>query len=386
MTADGCAPAAAPAALARALEDWFAREGRDLPWRARRADPYAVWLSEAMLQQTRVETVLGRYEDMLRRFPDVAALAKSDEATLLAAWEGLGYYRRARQLHAAAGRVVAEHGGGLPDDPDALSRLPGFGPYMTAAVASIAFGRRLPATDANAARVIARLGRLEAPAGSGPFWARTRAFHGALVEAAADPGALNQALMDLGARVCGRRPRCGLCPVRVGCVAFAEGGPALAALYPRRRPRRARPERRVALAVIVAQDRVLAAERPPGLLGGLWGLPSAELAAAADDAPDAPDVLRAHLARALVETWGAPAALAANGLADAGAFDWAFTHRLWRIRLYTAGVPAAWPPRQGAWLGPEARARLAFGGPFRAALARAVAAGGGRPESGGQPP
>lgn len=355
-----------PSALASALEAWYAREGRDLPWRRRRGDPYAVWLSEAMLQQTRVETVLGRYEDMLRRFPDVRALAASDEASVLAAWEGLGYYRRARQLYRAAREVVALHDGRLPADPALLRRLPGFGPYMTAALASIAFGQRLPATDANAVRVLSRLGRLEAPAGSRALLVAAGARHEELVLASADPGRLNQALMDLGARVCVRRPRCELCPVRAACAAFAAGGQALAAGYPRRRPRARRPERSVAMAVVVAGERVLAAERPPGLLGGLWGLPLVEAAEAIKAPPET-------LERLLVGTWGAPEGLASAAFEPLDGFDWAFTHRLWHVRLYRLAPHAPWPTPKGRWLAPAERAAVAFGGPFRLALAQAGA-------------
>ena len=359
---------AAPAlvAVAAALEAWYARAARSLPWREQTADPYAVWLSETMLQQTRVETVLGRYDRMLERFPDVEALAAADEAEVLAAWEGLGYYRRARQLHAAARRIVADHGGRLPDDPGRLAQLPGFGPYMTAAVASIAFGARLPATDANAVRVLARLAALEAPAGSSALLATTRALHQGLVDACRSPARLNQALMDLGAGPCGRRPRCDVCPLATHCAAFGRGGSALAATFPRRRPARPRPVRSVAMAVVEAEGAVLAARRPPGLLGGLWALPAAE-AAGEDEA-------EAHLAltRALRAEWGAPAGRAPAPV-EVGAFTWTFTHRLWRVRVYALHPPRRWRPPFGRWLDREERATLAFGGPDRRALGLAGA-------------
>jgi len=346
------------ARIASRLEAWYAREGRDLPWRRRRDDPYAVWVSEAMLQQTRVETVLGRYGAFLDRFPDLASLAAAPEDAVLKAWEGLGYYRRARLLHAGARAVVEHAGGRLPDTVEGLRALPGFGPYMAGAVASIAFGRRCAATDANAVRVLARLERLDGSRGDPALTRAVATAHAALVEASIDPGALNQAVMDLGARVCVRRPRCSLCPVRDLCAAFADGGEAAAARYPAPPARRAPRDVAVAMAVVAdGKGRVLAGRRPPGLLGGLWGLPLGE-------GPDA-----GQAAGALVATLHEAGVPAADDLRSAGAFDWAFTHRRWHVEVLTLAAAEAVPTGSWTWLDATARADAAFGGPFRRALA-----------------
>src|SRR5512136_569268 len=209
-------------ALRRALLGWYARRRRALPWRGVR-DPYRIWVSEVMLQQTRIATATPYYHAFLGRFPTLAALARARPADVLEAWSGLGYYRRARSLHAAAREVVREHGGRVPDDPAAFERLPGVGRYTAGAVLSIAYGRPLPALDGNAARVLSRLEALPAtmrdPAGARRLWALAAA------RVPADrPGDWNQALMELGATVCTpRAPRCAACPLRRHCRALALG-------------------------------------------------------------------------------------------------------------------------------------------------------------------
>jgi A/G-specific adenine glycosylase len=243
---------------------------RDLPWRGHR-DPYAIWVSEVMLQQTRVETVRGRWGRFLARFPTLARLAKADEQAVLKEWEGLGYYRRARFLHRAARALVERGHATLPDDPDALAQLPGFGPYTAAAVASIAFGRPLAVVDGNVARVLARLTDLREPLES----ARAKRF---LAETAASllhrrrPGDFNQALMDLGATVCTpRAPLCLLCPWSSSCGARAAGDPEA---LPVKRPRKPLPHHDVAAAIVWRGKKVLIARRKAdGLLGGLWEFP-----------------------------------------------------------------------------------------------------------------
>lgn len=253
------------------LLDWFRREKRDLPWRRTR-DPYAIWVSEVMLQQTRVETVVGYYRRFLERFPTVRALARTPEPAVLKAWEGLGYYSRARNLHRAAKAVVAMHGGRVPDDPDAFGALPGVGPYIRGAVMSIAYGLPEPVLDGNVKRVLARYFAIEEPLpGAEPrLWG--------LAEGLLDrrnPGEFNQALMELGAMVCTPRdPDCPACPIREGCRARALGLPGE---LPVRGPRRAVPRHQVAVGVVRRGGRVLIARRrPEGLLGGLWELPGGE--------------------------------------------------------------------------------------------------------------
>jgi A/G-specific adenine glycosylase len=355
-----------PAEVAARIEAWYGRGRRDLPWRRRR-DPYAVWVAEVMLQQTRASTVAGRYEAFLARFPDVGRLAAAPADEVLAAWEGLGYYRRALALHAAARIVAHELGGRLPDDPALLAKLPGFGPYMAAAVASIAFGRREAATDANAQRVFARLLRLAAPRSSAALARAAAAAHAQVMAAARDPGALNQALMDLGSGLCGRRPRCPACPL-LPCCAAGTLGPAVAAAYPRPRPSRPRPAVRVATAAVAAPGgRILALRRPPGLLGHMWGLPSGEAAAGR---PDAAGEALADLVRALEGDLGLPPGSGA-GLRRVGGLGWTFTHRTWEVDVYRLEVAAAWAVVGARWLDPAELARAAFGGPFRRALALA---------------
>ncbi len=206
------------AAFRRQLLSWYRRHGRDLPWR-RTHDPYAILVSEIMLQQTQVATVLFYYEAWLRRFPDFGALARASESDVLHAWQGLGYYARARNLHAAAKAIVVEYGGRFPDDASQARAFPGLGRYTANAVATFAFDQSVPIVDANIARVLARLLNLQLPidttAGSDAVWSlaaslvpKTRARD------------FNSALMDLGALICTpRHPKCPLCPVRSFCLA-----------------------------------------------------------------------------------------------------------------------------------------------------------------------
>ena len=266
---------------------WFDAHARVLPWRAG-VSPYATLVSEVMLQQTRVETVIPYYERWLERFPDLHALALADEQAVLSAWEGLGYYSRARNLHGAARAVRERYAGTLPSDYGALRALPGIGDYTAGAVASIAFGHAVPAVDGNVRRVLARVHDLEAPAPS-----ELRAYAAELVDESR-PGDFNQALMELGATLCTpRAPACGDCPIERHCVARARG---TVALRPAPRPRASVPA--FDLITLVARDRhgrVLLRQRPRGgLLAGMWEFPSTALVADEEPADTA-----AALARAL---------------------------------------------------------------------------------------
>jgi A/G-specific adenine glycosylase len=252
-----------------ALLTWFDQHRRDLPWR-RTSDPYKIWLSEVMLQQTRVETVLPFYNRFLERFPMVEDLARAELEEVLTLWSGLGYYRRARQLHAAARRIA--EAGAFPSTVEELLDLPGVGGYTAAAVASIAFGVAAPVMDGNVERVLSRCLALdEAPKASG---ARKR-----LLAAAADlldpnrPGDSNQALMELGATLCSpRRPKCLLCPLRPGCRASLEGDPES---YPVPKVKREGERHRLLVAVVEDGAGVLLFRRPEDstLLAGTWELP-----------------------------------------------------------------------------------------------------------------
>jgi A/G-specific adenine glycosylase len=262
-----------PAAIVRPLVAWYARARRDLPWRRSR-DPYRVWVSEVMLQQTQVERVREFYDRFLRRFPDVRALARAREADVLKCWEGLGYYRRARQLHAAARTIVADHRGRFPHTVEELRRLPGVGRYTAGAIASIAFDQPAPIVEANSRRVLARLVGHDAPvggpAGDGPLWAVAERL-----VPARRPGLFNQALMDLGAGVCTpERPLCPRCPLAGACVAHRTGR---VADIPAPAPRRAVTLVRETAVVERRGSRVLVERRGPGeWWEGLWDFPRAK--------------------------------------------------------------------------------------------------------------
>jgi A/G-specific adenine glycosylase len=244
-----------------------------LPWRNVH-DPYSIWLSETMLQQTRVETVIPYYERFLRKLPTLKALAEAPEEDVLALWSGLGYYRRARMLHAAAKVVVDEYGGYLPSDAEELRRLDGIGRYTAGAVASIAFGRRAPVVDGNVARVIARIFAIEDDVKGSHGLARVwQLAKDLLSEKDIPPGDWNQALMELGATVClPRAPKCTVCPVVAHCVARARG---IEGRLPRVSPRDEPVAMRRVAIVLSSPSRVLVARRCIGLLfGGLWEPPS----------------------------------------------------------------------------------------------------------------
>ena len=259
--------------IQKRLLHWFDRHARVLPWRsaAVRRDPYRVWVSEIMLQQTQVATVIPYYRRWLRLFPDVRALASAKPAAVLKAWEGLGYYSRARNLQAAAREVMRRHGGTLPASRDALLALPGIGRYTAGAILSIAFGQPEPLVDGNVARVLARLFGIRENVKSTRGQKRLWKLAGGLVPAKR-PGAFNESLMELGATVCTpQSPRCDICPVRGCCVALRKG---LVARLPNVG---ARPQSRLVRqrALLIWRDgHVLIRRRPAGgLLGEFWEFP-----------------------------------------------------------------------------------------------------------------
>jgi len=275
---DGTPPQPAAAALnvPNALLTWYDTERRDLPWRygpGEKPDPYRVWLSEIMLQQTTVKAVIPYFERFTARWPNVRALAKADLDDVLAAWAGLGYYSRARNLHACAKAVAEQHKGRFPRREEDLLALPGIGPYTAAAIASIAFGAKATPVDGNIERVVARLFAVRQPMPAAKPELRRLA---ATLTPEARAGDFAQALMDLGATVCTpKRPSCLMCPLSAGCAASADG---TAETLPLRAVKPARPVRYgVAFMALSEDGHVLLRRRPEaGLLGGMLEVPSTE--------------------------------------------------------------------------------------------------------------
>jgi A/G-specific adenine glycosylase len=327
--------------LARPLLAWYDRARRDLPWR-RAPSPYKTLVSEFMLQQTVVATVEPYFHRFLDRFPDVAALAAASEDEVTAAWSGLGYYARARNLHRAARAVVERHGGALPADEEELRALPGIGPYTAAAVAAIGFGARTFALDGNGARVTARLwgvrDSIDRPSTREALRAR-----GLAEVPAARAGDFNQAVMELGATVCTpRAPTCDACPLSTKCRALATGA---VTRLPVRTPKRGKTLVRVACCACVdGAGRVLLVRRPSGLLAGTWALPTIELEG--DDAVE-------HAVRLAVREAG----VTAGRLVPRGSVRHVFTHRDVTAEVFRA-TGAARLARDGQatrrWLAPDA--------------------------------
>jgi len=285
---------------------WYAVEARDLPWRKSR-DPYGVWLSEMMLQQTQVETVRAYFDRFLRALPTIDALAKADEHEVLRLWEGLGYYRRARQLHRAARIIAEQHGGRFPQDPTAVRRLPGIGRYTAGAILSIAFDQRQPILEANTVRLLSRLlayaGRPQSAEGQRILWATAERLL-----PRRDPGRFNQALMELGSRVCTPRgPQCAACPLATLCQANKQG---LQNAIPRKTPKPAMEPVREAAVWVRRGGRVLILRWPEGRRwAGLWDFPRFALDA------EHPAALRRELSARVFELTGAkiePLGLAAT--------------------------------------------------------------------------
>ena len=271
------------------LLQWYHESARDLPWRSF-LTPYRTWISEIMLQQTQVDTVIPYFERWMTRFPDVAALAEADEQDVLNLWEGLGYYSRARNLHKAARIIHEELDDRLPDTPEALEKLPGIGPYTAAAIASIAFGRDVATVDGNIRRVFSRLYDLTEPLRSPESERRIWALAGENLPRG-QASAFNQALMDLGATLCTpKKPDCPRCPIQADCQAWALGVQEQRPVKP---PRKKTPHLTVTAAVIRRDGLVLLSKRPAGgLLGGLWEFPGGTKE---DSDPDLPACLRREI-------------------------------------------------------------------------------------------
>lgn len=318
---------------ARDLLAWYDQNRRVLPWRgtdAARPPAYAVWVAEIMLQQTTVATVLARFPVFLARFPDVAALAAAPQAAVLDAWAGLGYYARARNLHACARAVMERHGGAFPADLDALLALPGVGPYTARAVAAMAFGLPHVGVDTNVARVLARLHAAATPLPKA--MPALQALADAFVADAPDrPGDLTQALFDLGAGICRpKAPACGRCPLAAACAAHA-GGQEEA--FPVRPAKAAKPTRHGAAFLARAPGLLLLERRPAkGLLGGLLGIPTTPWTA------DPPDAAAREAARPLLGDWR-----------PAGQVRHTFTHFHLVLDVEVLDLDAPRPTNQATW-------------------------------------
>jgi A/G-specific adenine glycosylase len=311
-----------PAELGATVVAHYATVKRDLPWRRSR-DPYAIWVSEIMLQQTRVQTVIPYWERWMQRFPTVRALADAPLDDVLAVWAGLGYYSRARNLKKGAEAVTARWAGALPSRASELREVPGIGPYTAGAIASIAFGERAPLVDGNVARVLARVygivDDIKSTAGQRALWQRAGELVTALPEGRA-PGDLNQGLMELGATLCApTSPKCLICPLGKVCIAAKTGRQTeLPVVAPRKKESELPLLEREALWMLGPKGLVLARRVPRGLFGGLWELPQAGSAL--------------EVARALgVTAEREPVAYHEQTL----------THRRLRVRVYRAGVPAS---------------------------------------------
>lgn len=296
---------------------------REMPWRGE-TDPYRIWVSEVMLQQTRVETVRERYGAFLARFPTLRALAAATEAEVLKAWEGLGYYGRARNLRRAAIEVESFRGGRLPRTSEELRTLPGFGPYTAAAVASIAFGEPSAVVDGNVVRAAARWLEEDRDLARAPARGRLEAAAQALLDPAR-PGDWNQAVMDLGATICApRNPQCLVCPVAAWCRARAAGR---ADRIPRRKRRKAVPHHDIAAALVWRDGEVLVGRRPSeGLLGGLYEFPGGKV--------EADETLAAACAREVAEETG----LAVEVVELFRTVEHAYTHFTITLHVFHARV------------------------------------------------
>lgn len=337
-------------AIHERLLAWFDAHKRDLPWRGV-GDPYAVWISEVMLQQTRVGSVAPYYRRWMERFPDVGALADADLEEVLRLWRGLGYYARARNAHRCARQVRDGHGGAFPSSAAGLRALPGIGPYTAAAVASIAFGEALPAADGNVRRVVARLFDLPDPS-----LAEVRDLAAELMDRTR-PGDFNEAMMELGATVCTpRSPSCGACPLAADCRARAAG---TVAERPLRRRGRPVPRRVWDVRVAVSpRGRTLVVRRlPEGLLGGMWEFPAVEVEDGAEDGARAPAAGPMRVAESVAGAMRA-AERAAGVVVELAPVTHRFSHFTAVYRPRRVEVAAECGEEAGRWVTPSELADL----------------------------
>lgn len=336
--------------ISRLLLAWYQDNARRLPWRGR-IDSYAVWISEIMLQQTQVETVIPYFQRWMERFPTLATCAAASEQDILQAWEGLGYYSRARNIHRAARIMMERFNGQVPASRKALMTLPGIGAYTAAAVSSIAFNQDETALDGNIQRVYARLYALKEPLNT-PLAQERLSEYATSNLPPGQAGDYNQALMDLGAAICtARSPRCPLCPLAQHCQARQQG---MQQVLPLKTPRLPQPHITVTAAVIQRGGQVLIARRPSkGLLGGMWEFPGGKLEPA--------ETLEACLVREIKEEMGVKILVKA----EFGVYQHAYTH--FRVTLHAflcelaGGEPVNIQAAQLAWVEPQRLADFPMG-------------------------
>lgn len=337
--------------LTALILNWYRREGRELPFRGTK-DPYLIWLSEIMLQQTRTETVGAYYLRFIESFPTVQALAQAEEQEVLKLWEGLGYYSRARNLHRAAKAVVAELGGRLPRTAEALQQLPGIGPYTAAAIASIAFDEPVPAMDGNLQRVLSRLYLVEEDIGI-PSVKRKLYQLGLGLMPKVGAGDVNQALMDIGATIClPGTPDCGRCPLQQRCLAYQQGEPELLPRMQKKKPPREVP---MAVLLLTYAGRILVLQRQQALLRGLYTYLLLEDVAGQDEV------------RQQLKAWGLPHV----ELLELSVARHVFTHRVWQMTVYHADLTSEEAKRlsipDGQWVTAGEMDALPFPTAMRAA-------------------
>ncbi|MEE3331080.1 MAG: A/G-specific adenine glycosylase [Myxococcota bacterium] len=339
------------------LLSWYQENRRDLPWR-RSSDPYAIWISETMLQQTRVDTVIPYYERFLERFPDIEALATADEDDVFAEWAGLGYYSRARNLQKAARTLSDEYGGVFPQTAEELRALPGIGPYTAGALASIAFDAAEPIVDGNVIRVLTRVLGIREDTATRPVVDRLWS-EAALLARGENPGDLNQAIMELGALVCApRSPRCLICPLQKTCDARAVGD---AEELPIKTRKTKQTKIEAVCAWLPRRGKLLVTKRPAtGLMAGMWELAGDDLLPS--EAPEE------GLRRALRERVG----LESKSAEYVGEIGHIFSHRKLRLHVFRCGTPrgrvALDGPQAHRWIDPDELDSLATGAATRKAV------------------
>lgn len=337
---------------------WYDANARDLPWR-RSSDPFAIWISEAMLQQTRVETVIPYWKRFLAAFPDVESLARADLDDIYTVWTGLGYYSRARNLKHAAETIVADHGGRLPETVGELRELKGIGRYTAGAVASIAFDREEPLVDGNVIRVFTRVLGIREESTSKEVVALLWQVAEVLVRGAR-PGDLNQGLMELGAMLCTpKKPRCLACPIRKHCVAYADGDAEQLPI----KKKKPKPKAMRAIAAWIERDgKILVVRRPEeGLMAGLWELPGSEIGAKDEGKDRLPEIIQDVVGLELRDPL------------SVGHIEHVFTHRKLDLEIFRCRpsknqrvVRSGYTAHR--WVQPSAVLKLAHAGPTRKAM------------------